>query len=133
MKKRCLNPGHRNFKDYGGRGITVCERWMTFDNFLADMGERPDGLSLDRINNNAGYSSENCRWATLVEQNCNRRNNTWITYAGKTLTVTEWARELGMKKNALIERLRNGWTVERALSTPVQQKRSQLNAPPSLS
>ena len=75
MKQRCLNPKNTNFPEYGGRGVTVCERWMVFANFLADMGERPAGRTLDRINNNAGYCPENCRWATNSQQQYNRRNS----------------------------------------------------------
>ena len=76
MKKRCLDNTHEQYKNYGGRGITVCKEWLeSFDNFLKDMGEKPDGLSLDRIDNNGGYSKDNCRWATQDEQNRNRRTN----------------------------------------------------------
>jgi hypothetical protein len=73
MIQRCHNSKHKRYADYGGRGITVCDRWREFPAFLADMGERPPGLSLDRVDNSAGYSAENCRWATLSEQNLNRR------------------------------------------------------------
>ena len=76
MIQRCVNPRHRRYADYGGRGITVCDRWMKFENFLADMGEKPDGLTLDRIDNGRGYEPENCRWATYSQQNKNRRS--WV-------------------------------------------------------
>lgn len=130
MKKRCLNPTHRHFKDYGGRGITVCERWLKFENFLEDMGERPNDHSLDRVDNNSGYSPENCRWATMQQQNNNRRNNTWIEHGGKTMTITQWARHLGIKKNTLIERFRNGWSVERALTTAPRNWGGHTTLPP---
>ncbi|EOK5450695.1 hypothetical protein ACM6ST_006459, partial [Pseudomonas aeruginosa] len=83
MIDRCTNPSNKRYVDYQGRGITVCERWMTFANFLADMGERPDATSLDRIDNDAGYFKENCRWATALEQMNNTRRNTFVEYLGR--------------------------------------------------
>jgi hypothetical protein len=79
MHARCYNPKHPRYADYGGRGITVCERWHSFENFLADMGEPPPGLTLDRINNDLGYSPENCRWTTVSEQNSNTRRSKTIS------------------------------------------------------
>lgn len=96
MKGRCLNPKNDQFFRYGGRGITICDRWKKFENFLADMGERPEGKSIDRINNNGNYEPGNCRWATLTEQANNMRSNRNITYFGKTLSMTQWAKTLGI-------------------------------------
>lgn len=99
MRQRCERENHAQWKDYGGRGIKVCVRWETFENFLEDMGRRPGkGYSLDRRDNSKGYDKENCRWATYVEQNNNRRSNHRIQYGDRTQTVTEWCRELGVSE-----------------------------------
>ena len=91
MKHRCFNPNHKNYLDYGGRGITVCDRWLNLDNFLADMGTKPSPKhSLDRIDNNGDYSPKNCKWSTRVEQNNNTRYNRLITIDDVTLTITQW-------------------------------------------
>lgn len=95
MKSRCLNPDDQFYPRYGGRGITVSEAWLEFENFYADMHPRPPGSSLDRIDNNLGYSKENCRWATSTQQNRNRRSNRIITFGGKAQCIAAWAEELG--------------------------------------
>lgn len=125
MKKRCLCETHANYFNYGGRGITVCDRWMTFENFLADMGECPEGLTLDRVDNALGYSRENCRWTTMREQNNNRRGNTILQFKGRALTISQWSGETGIKDCTISERLRHGWGVERALSTPARKYASR--------
>jgi len=105
MKRRCGNKNDKSWPNYGGRGISVCERWMTYANFLADMGRRPAGTSLDRIDNNKGYSPDNCRWATVEEQQRNRRNNKLTAeqvrevasrYAAGGVTQTSLAAEYGV-------------------------------------
>jgi len=106
------------FANYGGRGITVCERWRSFWNFLADMGERPPGTCLERINNDGNYEPENCRWATMAEQLLNRRNNHRLTVGNETLTITEWSRRSGLQWKTIAERIRRGWNAERAVQTP---------------
>lgn len=127
MKDRCLNSKHRRYARYGGRGIRVCDRWLSFESFLLDMGERPKGLSLERIDNDGDYQPGNCRWATNQEQSLNRRSNRRLTFNGKTQTVKEWSLELGFKKNLIKDRLRIGWTVEQALTVPPGKKRRSAN------
>lgn len=95
MMQRCDEFGHKDYPNYGGRGIKVCIRWFSFEAFLEDMGKRPTDRTLDRINTNGDYESSNCRWATSEQQNSNRRDNIHITYEGKTLTMAQWDRHLG--------------------------------------
>ena len=94
MNARCSNPNQKGYKNWGGRGITVCEEWMKFENFYRDMGDVPKNKSLDRIKNNLGYCKSNCKWSNSEEQANNRRNNVFLTYGGKKQTIAEWAREL---------------------------------------
>jgi hypothetical protein len=122
MRQRCENPNNDRFAAYGGRGIRVCERWQTFENFFSDMGARPAGTSIDRYpDKNGNYEPGNCRWASPREQQNNRRVNHLITWQGETLTVTEMARKLGINKGTFLARVRRGWTVERAILQSVQQ------------
>lgn len=117
--QRCKNPKVKNWHDYGGRGITVCDRWLKFENFLDDMGFRPsDGHSLERRDNNAGYSKENCYWATRLEQAKNKRNNRWIEILGKRQHLAEWAREYNVDHTLIIQRINRGWTEHDAITTP---------------
>lgn len=119
LRGRCLNPNNEKYPLYGGRGITICERWNDFANFLADMGERPSPKhSLDRIDANGPYSPENCRWATQKTQQNNRRNNRLLTCNGETLTLMQWSERTGFKRETIERRLELGWPVERALSEP---------------
>lgn len=120
MMSRCFNANVPEFPNYGGRGITACERWRDFANFLADMGERPEGMFIERIDNNGNYEPGNCRWATDLEQHSNRRDNFMLTYKGRTACAAQWARELGFKSRFLVDRIsRLGWSVERAIETPI--------------
>ncbi len=117
MLTRCENPRCEAYPRYGGRGIEVCKRWQTFENFLADMGPRPSAdHSIDRIENDGNYEPGNCRWATDAEQNQNTRSNRLLTYAGRTQPLSVWAREFGIRRETVRERLKAGWDVERALT-----------------
>ena len=116
MKQRCLNPSNSRWADYGGRGISVSQRWMVFENFLADMGNPPTAdHSLDRIDNNKGYGPDNCRWATRSEQQLNRRRKT-ITIGGRDYTMKEIAAAAGIGRTAVYERIKAGWTNEELIS-----------------
>jgi hypothetical protein len=109
MKNRCLNPNHDTYKHYGGRGIKICDRWINcFENFLADMGERPDGKTLDRIDSNGNYEPGNCKWSTQLEQTNNQRKSVRITYRGETHTIAEWGRILNIKIGTVKYRFDNG-------------------------
>lgn len=125
MRRRCYNTKTKDYPFYGGRGITVCDRWRdSFDNFLADVGSRPsDSHTLDRIDSDGPYEPSNCRWDTRLTQSRNRRNNVHITYQGETLCVGEWAKRVGLSTGTLFGRLKNGWTVEQALTIPLRVKR----------
>lgn len=118
MKQRCLNVTCKGYPRYGGRGITVCERWLDFENFLADMGERPEGTSLDRVNNDGGYELSNCRWATPAQQSRNKSGIRLLTFQGRTMCVGDWAKELGVWPSSITQRIEYGWPLERALTTP---------------
>ena len=119
MIARCTRDTNASFKHYGAKGITVCERWLKFENFLEDMGERPVGLTLDREDTTKGYTPDNCRWATRKEQA--REKQRLLTHGGITLSVSDWADRLGMKRKTLSHRLNgHGWSVEKALTTQLK-------------
>lgn len=115
MKARCLNYSCKSYRDYGGRGITVCERWLnSFENFYKDMGDRPTlNHSIERRNNNEGYSPENCYWATPEEQMNNTRHNVSLTYQGITMNMAQWARKLGLSRACLWDRINKGLSTEK--------------------
>lgn len=118
MRQRCHNPNSNSYGNYGGRGIVVCERWLSsFENFLADMGERPEGKTLDRYPDNDGnYEPGNCRWATNAEQKRNTRRTKMITFNGKTLCMRDWAALVGVSESQFWKRINKGWPLERALT-----------------
>lgn len=116
--RRCFNSNEPQWKDYGGRSITVCERWRDFRNFLADMGEKPLGMTLERINNNGNYEPRNCKWATYKEQNRNKRSNRMVVFKGKHMVLAEALVLAGTNRATFYWRVNQGWPEERALNTP---------------
>ena len=121
MLSRCRNPNVPAYRDYGGRGITVCKRWLKFENFLADMGLRPTPQhTIERKNNAGNYTPSNCRWATRIEQANNKRNNHLLTAFDRTMTYAQWARETGLDQSLIRYRHKRGLPVERILA-PVQK------------
>ena len=121
MRSRCRNPNIKIYKYYGGKGVRVCERWEnSFGNFYEDMGERPDGMLIDRIDVNGDYCPENCRWVTVAESSRNRNNTVKIKWKGRTQCMKDWADELGINYLTMCWRIKKGWTVERAFSTFVK-------------
>ena len=112
MRKRCEDSKNKDYQYYGGRGIKVCERWLKFENFLEDMGERPLGLTLDRKDFNGNYCKENCKWATTKEQQNNKRNNHYITRNGVTKTISEWSDIFNIEQRTVWKRLKRGWAEE---------------------
>jgi hypothetical protein len=128
MRQRCQNPNSPVWEYYGGRGINVCDRWDRFENFLADMGNPANNLTIERIDVNGNYEPSNCRWATYIEQGKNKRNNVILEFDGRRQTVSDWARELGMSPQALNHRLKAGWSVEEALTKPIARNSSPCRA-----
>lgn len=122
MKRRCFCETDQSYHDYGARGITVCDEWLSFEPFMEwslNNGYSP-GLSLDRIDNDGNYEPGNCRWADRKTQQNNRRNSIYISVNGVTLPCAEWARLTGIPKNTLRGRIKTGWNAEKAVSTPVK-------------
>lgn len=119
MLSRCYGANHERYPRYGGRGITVCDRWRESpENFYADMGPKPTpGHSLDRIDNDGPYSPDNCRWATPAQQRANTSTSRMLTHNGKTMSMSEWSEETGVHMSTLCQRLKRGWSVDRALTT----------------
>jgi hypothetical protein len=121
MRRRCSDANSVGYENYGGRGIRVCERWSDFSAFLADMGECPPGMTIDRVDPNGNYDPGNCRWATKLTQARNTRANRVLEFNGQTKCLEEWAEQYGMNSRSLMSRLRLGWSVEKALTTPIRQ------------
>ena len=132
MWQRCTNPKGDRYNRYGGRGITVCDDWASFESFIFDMGPRPsDKHSIERLDNDGGYSKRNCIWALAAQQSVNRSNNRFITFQGRTECIAMWAKMTMIPVSTLFARLNSGWSIEEALTTipgtiPRGQKRPSL-------
>ena len=131
MKQRCLNPNCDAYRNYGGRGITLCKSWHQFENFYADMGDPPNGLTLDRIDNDGNYEVNNCRWVSRKRQQRNMRTSVKVEYEGKSVLLADLFDRLalpGLKYNTVHQRIHNGWPVQKALETEAQRRsRCQRN------
>ncbi|HYT43969.1 MAG TPA: hypothetical protein VEP90_16635 [Methylomirabilota bacterium] len=126
IKNRCNNPKSKDYKDWGDRGIHVYPQWRdSYETFLKDVGRKPySNASLDRIDNSRGYEPGNVRWTTMQTQNNNRRDNLLLTFQGRTQTAMDWAREIGLHRNAMYSRIKSGWPTERILTTPARKRKS---------
>lgn len=118
MKNRCNNPKDINYGNYGGRGIRVCDRWASYENFRNDMGQKPNGYHLDRIDNDGNYEPVNCRWVTHSQNARNMRKSIMITWNGETKQLTDWSDHFGWPHNILSLRYHRGWSVEKMMTTP---------------
>lgn len=126
MITRCRNPNCKAYPNYGGRGITVCKRWQRFENFYADMGDRPEGMCLERRDNDKGYSPANCVWASRVTQGRNRRGRHRLKVDGVEKTMSEWAEETGISVGTIWQRINKGWTPREAVRIPIITKRKGI-------
>lgn len=122
MKQRCDNPTDPSYHRYGGRGISYCSTWRYFEHFFMAMGDRPEGTTLDRVDNNKNYTEDNCTWSTPKQQSRNRSDNRIIEYKGISLCFLDWCKALDIKRTTLSNRLKRGWSVERAFTTAVRNK-----------
>ena len=129
LRVRCYNKKSDHYKDYGGRGIKVCDSWLeSFNNFFDDMGYKPNRrYSIDRINNDGDYTPSNCRWAKKKIQARNKRNNHILSYNGESHPITEWEEKLGFKQGTVKSRIYYGWDIERALTEPVRKTKRWYN------
>lgn len=125
IKKRCYNQNHKFYSHYGARGISMCDRWRySFESFLSDMGPKPPSMdSIDRRDNDKGYSPDNCRWATITEQQNNKRSNRVLEFKGKRMTLAQWGRHLNVPRERLNRRLNAGYTVEQILTQKIYERR----------
>lgn len=125
MMRRCYNSADHVYRHYGARGIKVCEQWHDYWQFKEDMWPRPQGLTLERIDNDGDYCPENCKWATVLEQGNNRRTSRKITMNGETKTIPDWCRDYGVSKVSTVrQRLDRGWNLQDALTKPIREFRN---------
>lgn len=127
MLSRCRNKNYFRYKDYGGRGITVCDKWLQFSGFLEDMGEKPNNLSLDRIDNNKGYYKENCRWTTQKEQMKNTRANVHIFFKGKDYILNDLSKKIGISRDAIKRRYARGKQVNERIENPRWHQKNDID------
>lgn len=123
MRQRCFSPDFPQYHDYGGRGISICKRWQeSFLNFLKDMGPAPSNKhTIDRVDCNLDYSPDNCMWSDTIQQSRNRRNTKWVLYRGQEIKLTDLCEEMGLDRNLVNQRLRNGWSLRDALHKPTKK------------
>jgi hypothetical protein len=120
IKRRCINKNEKSYPRYGGVGVTISKEWLLFENVYRDMGKAYfKGASIDRIDNSKGYSKKNCRWVDVKKQSRNRRHVKLYAHQGKTLTIGEWEKELGFKKDTLYRRIKKGWSFKKTINTPL--------------
>lgn len=124
FRDRCNNPNRKDYYRYGGRGITYDPAWNNFLQFVHDMGCAPEGMTLDRIDNDKGYYKDNCRWATRKQQSHNSTRVKYITIAGETKRLTEWLQAYQVSKNSYYRRVKLGWSIEQAIKTPMRKIKS---------
>lgn len=130
MLERCSNPKKSNYHRYGGRGIRVCKRWLNFAAFIEDMGERPAGMSVERIDNNGWYSPENCKWATSTEQANNTRSTVFLDIDGETKSVSQWSVISGISSKTIASRLRRNWPAKYAVWCEIVETGKKVNRIP---
>lgn len=129
MKQRCFNPNSKDYANYGGRGVSVCAEWVhDFPKFLSDMGERPEGSSLDRIDSDGNYEPSNCRWADPKTQQRNTRVSKHLTVNGVTKPLVDWASDIGMRRDTLLQRMNAGWPPEKIVGQPSRKKSHRQEA-----
>lgn len=128
MRERCNDPSNKSYKDYGARGIAVCDQWSSFEQFFKDMGKKPAGCSIDRRDNNGPYSKDNCYWATPKEQTRNRRNSIDIAFQGQIKPLTDWCIQFKCDYSTVHSRLfKHGWTFEQAITIPKNVRRPKTD------